>query len=227
MENKKTKGKGKTSFKNKEPLPIKRPIAKLVDPYEDLRIFLSPVRCTMGGGPAGCFRVVGHLQSKVEELMSKNLNWDEIFGEIEIEGRKTNPDFIVKYCCRQTLQARTPYYDRVEGKPNTDDYTLLGTNVDRKAPYQVHGRWYSTDALKGPQFTGYTKDDIPTVQEADIATRQLEDPDDGEDLIIIDTNQLEDDDHLNTLNYVNNKLSNLDIIQEDQYELDKIMTSFR
>lgn len=182
--------------KTQKAVSIKPPSMKPVkpaDPYHEFRFFLSPVRCSMGGGPAGCYRIIGRYQAEVDDLLDQDLAWPDIFARVEETQRKKDPGFYLDNCCRQSIMARTPHYERFEGKPNTEDYTLLGTQIDREAPYKIHGRNYRIDAKKGVVFTGYGPRNTPTVQEAD---RALEDVESDDDAIMITADSLEDDDEL-------------------------------
>lgn len=169
---------------------------KLVDPYNEFRIFLMPVRCTMGGGPGGCQHVIGRYQTKVEELMSQQLTWPQIFDTLQETIRtdkyKPNPTFVLKECCKQSMRGMTPYYVRQEGRENTEDYTLLGLNTSRERGYEVPGRWYRLDPLKGPVLTGYGPHNIPNYKDA---IKEEE-----EEEYFISSDQINDDGDLNPEN---------------------------
>ena len=151
----------------------------------------------MGGGPGACSRLTGHYQERVEQLLGEQMTWRDIFDTIEREQRaKKGTSFTLHQCCRQTLQAGTPVYDRFEGMPNTENYTLLGMNTNRETGYTVHGRWYKLDANKGVVFTGYGRDNTPNITEADELLKSVVDDDDD---IIIDSGQLDDDDILTSV----------------------------
>ena len=150
-----------------------------MDPYSDFRFRLFPIRCSMGGGPGGCFRVIAKYQFKVEELMDLNWQWKDIFTNLDI----------TRICCQQSIVNHTLCYDRcdfqTEYSRNTlkNDTGVWSLSYGNEASYPIHTRCYKIDALTGAKFIGYGKNCVESLKE-------LEEKDDE---IIITEDQLEDD----------------------------------
>ena len=149
--------------------------------YSNFRFSLLPVRCTMGGGPAGCFSVLGHHQRAVDEGLEQNLDWKDIFKRIGVTNR----------CCQLSISSMSYYYhdndfkeEYSRNKQGSDDNSVWSLKYGNKASYPIHTRVYRLDALQGPVFVGYGSQMAKSVKD-------LEEHEEND--IIIDCKQLEED----------------------------------
>ena len=165
-----------------------------MDPYAEFRFALLPVRCAMGGGPAGCHRLLSRYQDAVDKGLDANMSWDEIFEQIKV----------TRHCCRTSIRGFSWHYNHNEFHPDyslnsmNSENAVWSTSFSETPSYTIHTRCYRLDAIKGPVFAGYGRNANMSLKEVDAITESnnVADTDNEESDITITTEQLDEDDVL-------------------------------
>lgn len=142
---------------------------------------MFPVRCSMGGGPAGCFRVIGHHHDAVQKAIEENKSWSDIFKSINVTDK----------CCMQSIQNFSWYYDQTDfaseftrNKLGSDENAVWSLRYSDEPSYAIPPRVYQLNALKGPVFEGYRL--------GDAVVKSVKDVDDKKEEIYISTDEQEE-----------------------------------
>jgi DNA-directed RNA polymerase subunit N (RpoN/RPB10) len=166
------------------------------DPYEDIRDFILPVRCTNAGN--GCTRVLGNKQFELERMLNEGKTWDEIFDKFQIPPSQ--------WCCRRSLQAFNWTYTEVipsetlygRNELNADNAGIYSNQLLKKSDMQF-SNWYRS-TKRGVVHTGYGPNNTAVFADFimkvdvlnDVAAVPVDDFIDA-DLIAAELDQMEDD----------------------------------